>query len=64
MFKRQVNLVESERGWGQKVFDEEYFDTDAEANRFIADYNRNSMGQNTVPDYYTYAELDPVVEVS
>lgn len=56
----RVVIIESERGWGQKVDDELYFDNEAEARAYVEAYNRKSMpplapGQG-VPDYYTRAE--------
>lgn len=52
MFK--VHIIESERGWGSKVDDTEVFETEAEREKFIAEYNaKNNL--DYVPDIYWYA---------
>ena len=56
----KVIIIESERGWGQKIDDELYFDNEAEARAYVDSYNLKSMpplkpGEG-VPDYYTRAE--------
>lgn len=49
-----VFIIESERGWGQRVDETIYFDTTREADEFIRDYNKdNNLPQ--VPDWYMYA---------
>lgn len=54
--KVKVFIVESERGWGQRVDETKYFDTIAEAKRFIAKHNA-SNNLPVVPDWYMYACL-------
>ena len=56
----RVVIIESERGWGQSIDDELYFDNEAEARAYVDSYNLQSMpplkpGEG-VPDYYTRAE--------
>ena len=52
MYKAYV--IESERGWGSKVDDTEVFETEAEREKFIAEYNaKNNL--DYVPDIYWYA---------
>lgn len=56
----RVDIIESERGWGQKVDDTLYFDNEAEARQYAIDYNERhnpplKPGQG-VPDWYMYAD--------
>ena len=51
----KVVIIESERGWGQKVDEVKYFDDEEEAKQFVRTFNsQNTAGQ--VPDWYMYAE--------
>ena len=51
----KVAIIESERGWGQKVDEVKYFDNEEEANKFVRKFNsQNTAGQ--APDWYMYAE--------
>lgn len=54
-----VQIVESERGWGQKVDDEFVFDKYEDAQAFVKAYNDSQpkTKDGSVPDYYTYARL-------
>ncbi len=52
----RVNLIESERGWGQKIDAIKYFDNEAEARQWAADYNRKHNNLDYVPDWYIRAE--------
>jgi hypothetical protein len=52
----KVVIIESERGWGQRIDEEMEFPTKAEAEAFIAKYNTQN-NQPTVPDWYMYARL-------
>ena len=47
--------MESERGWGQRVDDTEFFDSKEQADSFVAQFNARN-NQPTVPDWYMYAE--------
>lgn len=51
----KVVIIESERGWGQKVDEVKYFDNEEEANQFVRKFNsQNTAGH--APDWYMYAE--------
>jgi hypothetical protein len=50
----KVFIIESERGWGQKVEDTEEFDTYEEAVKFQLEYNAEN-NLSYVPDWYMYA---------
>ena len=54
--KTIVHVIESERGWGQKVEDVKEFDTRAEAETFVTKFN-SSNTEAFVPDWYMYAEI-------
>lgn len=53
-FKFKVALIESERGWGQKVDEIREFDTYDEAEKFIKEFKAENVEDN-VPDWYMYA---------
>ena len=54
-YRYRVDIIESERGWGQKVDDIKFFDSEDEAKAFVRDYNKdNNLPQ--VPDWYMYAD--------
>jgi len=59
--KWRVLVIESERGWGQRVDEVKTFKTKAKANKFVKDFNARN-NKTTVPDWYMYAEQP--VEVS
>lgn len=48
-------VIESERGWGQKIDSVREFGTEKERNDFIKDFNSKN-NEPTVPDWYMYAE--------
>jgi hypothetical protein len=50
-----VNVIESERGWGQKVDDVKEFDTIEEADEFVKTFNDNQFKEGPVPDIYWMA---------
>ena len=56
MKKFKVLIIESERGWGQRVDETKYFDTKEEAEKFIEDYNKQN-NEDKVPDWYMYARF-------
>lgn len=62
MYKRQVIITEYERGWGQRVDDIEYYDSDEAALKRIKEFNANNT-ENTAPDWYMSASLGDVVDV-
>lgn len=54
--KYRVTLLESERGWGQNIWTED-FDTMEEAQRRIWSVNAENTS-DTAPDYYVMADND------
>lgn len=54
MLKVKVYIMESERGWGQRVDEVKEFDTAVEADAFIEEYNSKNT-DTEVPDWYMYA---------
>lgn len=55
--KVKVLIIESERGWGQKVDEVKEFDTREEAEKFCKEYNSKN-NEPTVPDWYMYARIE------
>lgn len=51
----KVNIIESERGWGQKIDEVKYFDNEVEAKSFVREFNSKN-DKPYVPDWYMYAE--------
>jgi hypothetical protein len=55
----QVDIIESERGWGSKVDETIYFDNQEEAVKYANDYNDKYnpplKAGESVPDWYMYA---------
>jgi hypothetical protein len=54
-FKFKVAIIESERGWGQKIDEVREFDNYEEAVKFIKDHNAEN-NEDQVPDIYWRAE--------
>ena len=52
----RVLIIESERGWGQKIDEEIFFDNEAEARQYAIDYNKKYNNLDYVPDWYMRAE--------
>ena len=52
----KVVFTEYERGWGQKHWDTEYYDNEAEARQYAIDYNKKHNNVDYVPDWYVRAE--------
>jgi len=52
----EVEIIESERGWGSKVDEVKKFYTKEEALAFIEDYN-SVNDEPVTPDWYMYARL-------
>lgn len=50
-----VPIIESERGWGQKVDDRYYFRDGDKAFEFRSEFNSKNT-EEKVPDVYWYAE--------
>lgn len=53
-YRWQVDIIESERGWGQKIEEQKKFVTNAEAEEFVDMYNAKN-DKDYVPDWYMYA---------
>lgn len=54
--KIRVAIIESERGWGQKIDEVREFETLEEATIFCEDYNKDN-NLPYVPDWYMYAKI-------
>ena len=52
----RVDIIESERGWGQKVDEVKYFSNEVEAKEFVKLFNSKNTSNN-VPDWYMYADF-------
>jgi transcriptional regulator CtsR len=50
----KVYIIESERGWGQKIDEIKKFESEEEADKFIKKFNSKN-DKNIVPDWYMYA---------
>lgn len=48
----RVTIIESERGWGQRVDEERDFKSKAEADAFVKEHNAKSIKPGPVPDVY------------
>lgn len=57
-YRWRVDIIESERGWGQKIDDQKFFDDEQEAKDFVTEYNKDN-NLPYVPDWYMRAN-DPV----
>lgn len=55
--KTRVNIIESERGWGQKVDEVKEFDTRKEAEDFVREFNSANLTDGPVPDWYMMAYI-------
>ena len=55
----RVDIIESERGWGQKIEEVKYFDSITEAAKFVESFNAEN-DSDEVPDWYMYAK-DPII---
>lgn len=51
-------IIESERGWGQRIDETKEFDTAEERDKFIKEYNSKNTDA-VVPDWYMKAEKGP-----
>jgi vacuolar-type H+-ATPase subunit C/Vma6 len=58
----RVDLIESERGWGQRVDETKYFDELDEANAFVTQFNSKN-DKDVAPDWYMYATQPEMVQV-
>lgn len=51
----KVELTEYERGWGQKPWEDKFFDNETEARKWADDYNNEHNNKSEVPDWYVMA---------
>lgn len=51
----RVDIIESERGWGSKIDETIYYDNEAEARKYVKDYNEKYNSSPDVPDWYMFA---------
>lgn len=51
----KVVIIESERGWGQRVDEVKEFETKAEADAFVKEFNSENTAP-TAPDWYMQAQ--------
>jgi len=55
----KVLIIESERGWGQKIDEVKEFATREEAEKFCREYNdKHNPPMNRAPDWYMYARME------
>jgi hypothetical protein len=52
----KVYIIESERGWGQKIDEVKEFDTLELAETFVTEFNSQNT-DSKVPDWYMRAEV-------
>ncbi len=57
--KTKVYIIESERGWGQRIDDTLEFDSPEEAETYCRKYNRkHNPPRDDTPDWYMYAKIE------
>lgn len=54
----RVDIIESERGWGQKIDEQRFFDSADAAYKFQEEFNKANTAL-VAPDWYMQAQ-DPV----
>jgi len=54
----KVLIIESERGWGQRIDEVKEFPTQEAAYQFCKDYNNKYNPIGETPDWYMYARLE------
>lgn len=59
----QVDIIESQRGWGQKIDDTIYFQSEEMAKSYVTYYN-DDLPTDHVPDCYLQADYIGQVNVS
>jgi len=60
--KYKVTIIESERGWGQRIDEEKLFDTKAEADAFVKKFNAQNTATE-VPDWYMVARSPQLIDL-
>lgn len=53
----RVLIIESERGWGQRIDEVREFKSLLQAKRFVKRFNKKN-DESTVPDWYMYARIE------
>ena len=61
-YRWRVNIIESERGWGQRLEDVKFFDSEQEAKNYAKNFNKRN-NKEKVPDWYMYASSPEKVMV-
>ncbi len=61
-YRWRVDIIESERGWGQRTDEIKFFDSEDEAKEFVVEYNKEN-NKPVVPDWYMYASSPQKVMV-
>jgi hypothetical protein len=51
----KVEMIESERGWGQKVDEVLWFKSEDKAKKYVEDYNGKYNNESSTPDWYIVA---------
>ena len=54
--KVEVEIIESERGWGQRTDEIKKFNNRKDAEAFVKKYN-SANDKKEVPDWYMYARI-------
>lgn len=52
----KVEVIESEAGWGSRVDEVKYFDSEQSAKDFVRNYNLKYNNQPTTPIWYMVAQ--------
>lgn len=60
--KFRVHVIESERGWGQRIDEVKDFDDAEEAAEWVRNFNKEN-NKEEVPDWYMYATPPKLVHV-
>lgn len=63
VYRWRVDIIESERGMGQKIDDVKFFDDEKEALDFVVEYNKDN-NLSYVPDWYMRANSPVKVRVA
>jgi hypothetical protein len=52
----RVDIIESEAGWGSKIDEIKYFQTEAAAKQFVTEYNTKYNPPGPTPAWYMIAQ--------
>jgi len=58
MAETKVYIIESERGWGQRVDETKRFPSREKAEAFAVEYNLKHNNEPVVPNWYMYAKVE------